>query len=408
MACAEYIPVILYARSMTGGSEGIAMKPETLARELGISGKTLRAWLRRRYPRSATARYQRWQLSDAQVEAARRRFPQRWTRAESRRGMVTTTATFPTALHRRLRGGAAAQRIPLAELLRRIATAAVAEPGGLHQRFASPFLTHFVGRGPIADEVPSPAREEAQFGTLLAILGSHFLADSPDRPPGSFLGYSVGDDPLCSNEMVSVSPVCFCDIPLDDLGLHMDKYGEFGLGFQRPFLVTRGASPVFYVARDSFVRERFVTGTVTRGEYFNEMGTVYGQLRAFVFSGGTVPGTEDADLHVILAAHPELREEPAVQRLTERLNKLMQFLDPYVFGYVKCFDSSLPDDDDRNFYLEREWRVPRRIDFTVDDVAFIVVPRAFVSRLRREFPAIPSAKIRIAEDCRRGPVGRAR
>jgi hypothetical protein len=252
--------------------------------------------------------------------------------------------------------------------------------------------------------VPSPVREEAQFGTLSAILRSRFLADSPDRPRGSFLGYSVGSDPLCSNEMVSVSPVCFCDIPLDDLGLHMEKYGEFGLGFERAYLVDRGASPVFYVARDSYVRDRPVAGTVTRGEYFNDMGSVYGQLRAFVFSGGREPGTEDADLHAILAAHPELREEPAVQRLTERLHKLTQFLDPYVFGYVKCFDSNLPDDDDRNYYLEREWRVPRRIDFTFDELAFIVVPRAFVPRLQQEFPEIPRAKIRIAEECRRRPA----
>lgn len=378
------------------------MKPEALARELGISGKTLRAWLRKRYPRSAAARYQRWVLTGSQVEAARRRFPQRWTRAQSRRGMVTTTAAFPSSLHRRLRAAAEAQRIPLAELLRRAAARVVAEPDGLHQRFASPFLTHFVGRGPIADEVPSPEREEQQYETLSAILRSRFLADSPDRPPGSFLAYSVGNDPLCSNEMVSVSPVCFCDIPLDDLGLHMGKYGEFGLGFERAYLVARGASPAFYVAHDSFVRARPQAGIVTRGEHFNEMGSIYGQLRAFVFSGGREPGTEDADLHEILAAHPELRGEPAVQRLTERLHKLTQFLDSYVFGYVKCFDSGLPDDDDRNFYLEREWRVPRRIDFTLDDVAFVVVPRAFVSRLRGEFPAIPSAKIRIAEDCRRG------
>ena len=166
-----------------------------------------------------------------------------------------------------------------------------------------------------------------------------------------------------------------------------------------------------HLACDSFVRERPTgrtgTGPITRGEYFNEMSALYWPLRAFVFSGGTVPGTEDGDLHRILADHPELREEPAVQRLTDRLHKLTQFLDPYVFGYVKCFDSTLPDDDDRNFYLEREWRLPRRIDFLLEQVAFVVVPRAFVPRLQREFQ-IPAAKIRIAEECRRGPVRGAR
>lgn len=388
------------------------MTPEALAHELGISGKTLRAWLRQRYPRGAAARYQRWQLSTAQVEAARRRFPVRWRRAASRRGMVTTTAAFPAALHRRLRAAAAAQRIPLAELLRRAATEAVASPDGARQRFASPFLTHFVGRGPIARGVPSPHLEAEQYDTFSAILRSRFLADGPDCPPGGFLGYSVGNDPLCSNEMVSVSAVCFCDIPLDDLGLHMDKYGGFGLGFDRAYLVARGASPVFYVARDSFVRERPAgrteTGPVTRGEYFNEMGALYWPLRAFVFSRGTEPGTDDRDLHQVLEEHPELRGQPAVQRLTARLNQLTQFLDPYVFGYVKCFDSALPDDDERNFYLEREWRLPRRIDFAFEDLAFVIVPRAFVRRLQEDFPDLPAAKVRIAEECRHDPARRPR
>ena len=50
------------------------MEPEDLARELGMSAKSLRAWLRATYPRPAAMHYQRWHLSSDQVAAARERF----------------------------------------------------------------------------------------------------------------------------------------------------------------------------------------------------------------------------------------------------------------------------------------------------------------------------------------------
>ncbi len=47
------------------------MTPNELATELGISPKTLRAWLRETHPRTAEERYGRWELSEEQVRAAR-------------------------------------------------------------------------------------------------------------------------------------------------------------------------------------------------------------------------------------------------------------------------------------------------------------------------------------------------
>ena len=49
-------------------------RPEELAAELGISGKTLRAWLRERFPRGASERGTNWYLTHAQVSIARTRF----------------------------------------------------------------------------------------------------------------------------------------------------------------------------------------------------------------------------------------------------------------------------------------------------------------------------------------------
>ena len=50
------------------------VNPETLARQLGVSAKTLRAWLRRDYPRRPGERGASWWLTDEQVDAARTRW----------------------------------------------------------------------------------------------------------------------------------------------------------------------------------------------------------------------------------------------------------------------------------------------------------------------------------------------
>ena len=50
------------------------MEPAELAAQLGVDPKSLRAWLRRTYPRSAVDHSTHWFLDEAQVAAARARF----------------------------------------------------------------------------------------------------------------------------------------------------------------------------------------------------------------------------------------------------------------------------------------------------------------------------------------------
>jgi len=45
---------------------------------------------------------------------------EKFQRAKSRTGMRTTTVTFPLAMHRKLLDAAAAQNMPLTELVRRV------------------------------------------------------------------------------------------------------------------------------------------------------------------------------------------------------------------------------------------------------------------------------------------------
>ncbi|MGH9866911.1 MAG: abortive infection system antitoxin AbiGi family protein [Candidatus Polarisedimenticolia bacterium] len=197
--------------------------------------------------------------------------------------------------------------------------------------------------------------------------------------------------------MVSVSAVCFCDIPLRDLGVHMGKYGQFGLAFPKPFLIAQGASPVFYVAQNAAA----VVQGGTRGKYFNRMSQIYSPIRAFLFSHGGGQGMEDLDLQELLEKYPTLRSDEAVRRLANNLDLLTAFFDRDILGYVKCFDASLSDADEHNYYLEREWRVATDVAFELRDIAFVIVPEAYRVQCQNEFAAISPEKILSAEACHR-------
>lgn len=64
------------ARLGDRGRESISggIRPEALAREIGMSAKVLRAWLRRTFPRSSAEYWQPWSLTPEQAAAARAHF----------------------------------------------------------------------------------------------------------------------------------------------------------------------------------------------------------------------------------------------------------------------------------------------------------------------------------------------
>jgi len=76
------------------------MSPNQLADELGISPKTLRAWLRREYPRDTAAKWSSWELTIDQIAAARARW-----------GGQTQEAPLPGRAAPRLRSGCRETRL---------------------------------------------------------------------------------------------------------------------------------------------------------------------------------------------------------------------------------------------------------------------------------------------------------
>jgi hypothetical protein len=224
------------------------------------------------------------------------------------------------------------------------------------QRYVSPELTHFVGK--------RLSSEDQQYSLLVN-----------DILKGGCLMYSPIDDRQC-NEGLSGSPlvggthtpdvddteaaysrvICFCDIPVTDLAIHMTKYSRFGLSFHKPFLVRKGANLVLYVANNSQALSFGLPGSRSGYEVWP---------RREVFKGNI-----------------QLLEDYR-QKLPDTLR---YFLDLLVFGFIKYFDDSASDEDESNVYMEREWRVIGDVSFTLTDVHRVFMPERYAERFRADLP----------------------
>ena len=239
--------------------------------------------------------------------------------------------------------------------------------------YVSDELTHFVGT-----RIKS---RESRYALLIKILREGRLMCKEG------CGGLVIDPftKFTTNRMIRPDGVCFCDIPLRGLKIHMRKYSQFGLAFPKSFLLEQGANPVFYIANNSKLRFWTVAGkkalfyTEDRAAFFNrQFSEFYDCMR-----------TVKRFLHV--RRKDPLQPDP----LVTRLERLEVFLSSF-FGYCKCFDASRAEGDKENFYMEREWRLRSKLAFKIGDVCRVILPRSFAQRFKRDFPAFSGAEEGVA------------
>jgi len=235
------------------------------------------------------------------------------------------------------------------------------------QRYVSNELTHFVGA--------KLRSEEEQFQLLVKILTEGRL-QAPASP-----SLRIYEGPFCKHEMFNPSCVCFCDIPLADLNIHIEKYSAFGVSFSKRFLIEQGANPVFYVAYNSRVTEPQGEGILwTKAERRIEAPLALNRVAA-------VRSTRYVYFNKALKEYIALFDKLRGQSSNwVEVRRFEQFLNYHIFSYIKCFDDSLDDDAFENFYMEREWRVLDTVKFGIKDVRRVILPEDFSPRLRSDLP----------------------
>ena len=81
-----------------------------------------------------------------------------------------------------------------------------------------------------------------------------------------------------------------------------------------------------------------------------------------------------------------LQRQPRTGGLIRDLRRMKDFLKVNVLSHMKFFDPGLSDFNRKNYYMEREWRVSRRVEFELDDVQRVILHSNFARRFRQDFP----------------------
>jgi hypothetical protein len=273
------------------------------------------------------------------------------------------------------------------------------------QRYVSNELTHFVGR--------SLSNDDERYDLLIKIIKGGVLSYPPHDVLDKSLHLQVNFSAAVTEDGFAVPMIiCLCDIPLVDLKLHMQKYSQFGLCFSRATLVEKGASPVFYVAKDALsnidtyfnlaeFKDKIELSTlskkVTKELYYDTHASAtikfLGNLLALAQPAiiGEGPFVHEKSLNamgissaLINTLTTQLRDNP---NFSVPANAIFMFLAMGLFGLIKGFDSRLAEDDPNNYYMEREWRVVGSyVDFKITDLQRVILPKRYAERFRKDLP----------------------
>lgn len=246
------------------------------------------------------------------------------------------------------------------------AESAVTQPPSMQPKYISPELFHFFGS-------PAPLDHERNYALLKKVLSTGCISHPPHEVGWGTIGYSLDfSKTLAREDMLIPHVTCYCDIPYDQLGPHLLKYGRFGLSFSRHQLTKVGARPVIYVPCRPDDWQGVFTGHTLLRELKATFHGVHAQRVA------VTPNGSEVERSVALGKPPET--------VLEALEKAEHTLALRVLAFVKPYESTLDESDPDYRYSEREWRKLGNFLFESNDVIRIVVERSFLERAKEELP----------------------
>lgn len=236
--------------------------------------------------------------------------------------------------------------------------------GVAHPPYVSDDLVHFVGRGATSDEEAFDRLVTIIRGSWLQSLNAVLRGERDENASTFEIKLGV---PLSSNERYVPEMICFADIPEEALQIHTAKYRRFGLAFRKNFAISKGARPMLYVPFGARAEPMAQKPDVS--DDWNDLVTVFQDEVDPLFGGRTA-------------------SEPVGHRAEWPATRIADWVGHELLAFMKFYDPNLADDDPENYYMEREWRTLRSVEFEVEDIARVYVASGFKERLSAEFPQL--------------------
>lgn len=199
------------------------------------------------------------------------------------------------------------------------------------QRFSTKVLWHFTGYN---------KSEEEAFSKLKKILEEKILKVGEYCP--------IVIMPTSREKRWGHNCSCMCDIPFKDLKIHTIRYGKYGIAFDRNKAITNGHfNPVLYLHRDHVF---FKYADEELLGYIDELTRTTGEYG-------------------------------------EKLKKYLVMLGTYLkrsdlTAPVSSGNPILDDEQNNNFYYEREWRSAYPFTFRNEDIEAIMVQRKNLDEIK--------------------------
>ena len=261
----------------------------------------------------------------------------------------------------------------------------------MNMNYISKYLCHFVGR--------SCTNDNERFELLVTIIKEHQLKanlKTPTQPELHTSNHYTGN--RLGEIFERCDCVCFCDIPDEMLQIHTSKYSQFGIGFKKTFLSENGTRPVMYVPLSTQIKE-VIDSNIPKNspiEYYLYLNKIaINLIPLLMMANGYNPfhkqivhhATNDNDIKPLLnlldtEMYSDFLQGSEYKLLFNTMSALLTQC-----AYVKIFDESLKEDDLNNYYMEREWRSLKSVNFTMADIQKIYLPsKIYKDKFMKIFP----------------------
>lgn len=156
---------------------------------------------------------------------------------------------------------------------------------------------------------------------------------------------------------------CVADIPLQHIAYHSNRYGKIALGFHRDSIVRAGFNPVLYTLENTTLLNAIYKGYYSIDDVlpFDAQGEVE-KIQSEIDDVISENEIEDSiDTTAI---------SDALDYIESGHDAIEESFENFI-AYIKTFDTSEFD----SIYCEREWRSTSNFNFSIEDIAIVILPR---------------------------------